>query len=321
MATSALILPLAPQATIVITTRNRKDDLRCALVSAFAQSVPVEVIVTDDASDDGTREMVESEFPAAKVLRSDAPQGYIIQRNRAATAASTDFIFSIDDDAEFGSSDTVEKTLLEFSHPRIGAVAIPHVDTLTGRVVNPPAPADGKVWAVASYTGTAHALRRDLFLKLGGYREHLVHQGEEADYCIRLLASGHITRLGASALIQHHESPKRSFKRMDFYGRRNDVLFAWHNVPMPWLPCHLAGTTVNGLWSAVRAHHPLHMVRGILCGYVGCVLHWGLRSPVAAPVYRLHRRLKKCGPCTLESIEADLPRMAADMGAGAPVES
>lgn len=298
-----------PQATIVITTRNRKEDLRRALDSAFAQTLPVEVIVTDDASDDGTADMVAAEFPAARVLRSEVCVGLIAQRTLAARSATTNHIFSIDDDAEFGSTDTVERTLAEFGHPQVGAVAIPHVDTLTGRVVNAPAPADGVIRCVASYTGTAHALRRDVFLQLGGYREDMVHQGEEGDYCIRMLAAGFVTRLGGAPLIQHHESPRRSFERMDFFGRRNDVLFGWRYAPARWLWPHLLATTVNGLRIAFKTGRLRSHGRGMIEGWRQILCGKARREPVDAGVYALFRRLKKTGPLRIAEIESSLPSL------------
>jgi GT2 family glycosyltransferase len=284
------------------------------LRSAFAQTAAAEVIVTDDASSDGTSEMVRAEFPEARLLRSEVCIGLIAQRNRAAQAATTEFLFSIDDDAEFGSLDTVERTLAEFDHTSVGAVAIPHIDTPTSRVVNAPAPLDGQVWCVASFTGTAYAVRRDLFLKLGGYREHLVHQGEESDFCIRLLAAGFVVRLGAAAMIQHHESPRRSYERMDFYGRRNDVLFAWHNVPLLYLPMHMVATTVNGLRWAFKVRRVRRMASGLAHGYVDSLRFWGKRQPVSPKVYWLFRRLRKQGPVRLEEIESSLPRAKKEGG-------
>ena len=295
---------MMPRATIVITTKDRKDDLRKALRSAFSQTVPVEVIVTDDASSDGTSAMVSTEFPQAKLLRSEVCIGLIAQRNRAAKEAIGEFIFSIDDDAEFGSNDTIEGTLAEFDAPEVGAIAIPQFDTTPGKVVNAPALADGNVWCVASFVGTAYAVRKDLFLKLGGYREHWVHQGEESDYCLRMLAAGFVVRLGSAPMIQHHESPRRSYERMDFYGRRNDVLFAWHNVPSPYLPLHLAATTVHGLRWALKTRRISHMLRGLFAGYMDSFYHRSGRAPVSKMVYRLHRRLKKSGPITLSEIDS-----------------
>lgn len=296
-----------PAATIVITTRNRKEELRNALRSAFSQDVPVEVLVTDDASDDGTSGMVAEEYPSARILRSETCLGLIVQRNRAAAGAAGPIIFSLDDDAEFGSPGTVRQTIEEFTDGRIGAVAIPHLDTATGNVVNASAPDDGGIWCVAAYTGTAHAVKRDVFLKLGGYREELVHQGEESDFCTRMLAAGLVTRLGRAPVIQHHESPRRSFERMDFYGRRNDLLFAWRHTPAAWLAPHLAGATLHGLRDAVCTGRWRSQCRGIVEGWRMILQGGALREPVPMSVYRAFRRLRKRGPLPLPEILPLLP--------------
>src|SRR5579859_1637302 len=94
---------LSPSATVVITTKNRKLELRNAVGSALSQSARPQVIVMDDGSTDGTRQMVEREFPKARLEYSESSLGYIHQRNRAAKLATTEFLFSLDDDAVFSS--------------------------------------------------------------------------------------------------------------------------------------------------------------------------------------------------------------------------
>src|SRR5438034_4863248 len=113
-----------PLASIVITTKNRQEELLLAICSAFSQSIPVEVLVMDDGSTDGTAEMIRTRFPSVRLERSERSIGYVVQRNRAARLAIADIIFSIDDDATFTSPNTVAQTLTEFGHPRVGAVAI-----------------------------------------------------------------------------------------------------------------------------------------------------------------------------------------------------
>lgn len=296
--------------SIVITTRNRKDELQAAVHSALEQTPTSEVVVLDDGSTDGTSDMVRGEFPAAKLHSFSESQGYIKRRNQGAELASGDVIVSIDDDAVFSSPNVVTQTLKDFVHPRVGAVAIPYRERLKDNIIRQRAPGVGN-FVTASFVGTAYAVRRDLFLALGGFREGLVHQGEEADFCLQLLDAGYVVKMGTSDPIDHNESPRRSFARMDYYGRRNDVLFAWHNVPWPYFPGHLAGTTLNGFRFAFRCGRPVDQLRGIGAGYLEAMRQSGQRRPVSSAVYRLQRMLKKRGPGRLEDLEKDLPSIRA----------
>jgi glycosyltransferase involved in cell wall biosynthesis len=299
------------RASIVIATKDRKDDLRRAITSAIQQTEPIEILVLDDGSSDGTSDMIRSEFPQVRLDRKSNSVGCVVQRNRAALLCSGDIIFSIDDDAEFSTCYVVEQTLAGFCHPRVAAVAIPYIEPQKSRQEFQKAPDADDIWIAESFRGTAHALRRELFLELGGYREQIIHQGEEMDFCIRLLDKGFVVRLGFGDFIIHHEVPNRDWRRMDFYGRRNDILFAWRNVPMPYLPAHLIATTCNGINCAVRGEHPSVMLRGMLSGYSEILYDWRCREPVSQGSYQLHRLLKKRGTQLLGDIEHLLPEAAS----------
>lgn len=299
------------RATIVISTRNRVDELRAALASVVLQSVVCEVIVLDDASTDGTAEMVRAEFPQVRLECVDMAKGYIFQRNRGARLATGDVVFSLDDDAAFTTPDVVAQTLAGFDDERVGAVAIPYMDVNKDNVIRQRAPGREAVWVGDRFIGTAHAVRRDVFLEVGGYREFFVHQGEEGDFCLRMLGRSRVVRLGNSDPIHHFESPKRDMSRMDFYGRRNDILFTTLNVPMPWLVPHLIMTIFNGWFWACRARRFRHMCRGMLAGLADSVRSRHSRTAVPGSVYRLHRRLKKEGPLRLTEIESMLPPVPA----------
>lgn len=286
--------------TVLITTRNRKDELRRALKSAVGQTATAEVLVLDDGSTDGTAGMVRAEFPGVKLYRFEESKGLIVRRNEGARLAAGDIIFSIDDDAEFSTPHIVEQTLKEFDHPRVGAVAIPFIEPNKANQLLQRAPSADKIWATDSYIGTAHALRRDLFLKLDGYREHLVHQGEEGDYCIRMLDAGYFVRLGNADPIRHFESPKRDLQRMDFYGCRNSILFAWQNVPASRLPLHLAVTTFNCLRWTFAPGRFWTRVGGLATAFGNFAR--AKRSPVKMQTYYQWRNLRKSGPISLESV-------------------
>src|SRR5271170_7046039 len=90
-------------ATVIITTKNRKDDLRKAVASALTQDARPRVLVIDDGSTDGTSEMIRGEFPTVQLERAEQSRGLIVQRNRGAALAQTPLIVSIDDDAVFST--------------------------------------------------------------------------------------------------------------------------------------------------------------------------------------------------------------------------
>jgi glycosyltransferase involved in cell wall biosynthesis len=296
-------------ATVVITTKNRLEDLREAVASAVNQTAAPEVLIIDDGSTDDTAELIGRDYPGVRVHRESQSRGYIVQRNFAAHLASGRIIFSIDDDAIFTSPQVVEQTLREFDHVRVGAVAIPFVDVNRSPDVMQRAPDTNGIYAAYSYIGTAHAVRKDLFLGLGGYRELLIHQSEEEDYCARLLNAGYIVRCGTADPIHHFESPRRSWARMDYFGARNKVMYAWNNVPFPFFPMHLAVTT---FMTSIYARHParcLTRVRGVTAAYARCLTGQADRRPVAPSVYRLSRELKRRAAVPLHEIEPRLPGM------------
>lgn len=291
------------QATVVITTKNRKEDLIKSLVSAFNQTVPLKVLVIDDGSTDGTYELVRREFPQVQIHRSDTSLGLIVQRNRAARLVETPILISIDDDAVFSTPTVIEATLREFNHPCVGAVAIPVVDVNRSPAIHQKAPEPDGIYATYSFIGTAHALRRDVFLALDGYREILIHQSEEEDYSIRMLNAGWITRCGNANPIHHFESPRRSWTRMDYFGARNKILYAWHNVPFPAVALQLPGRTGKALVFSLRPGRMLTRLRGLLDGYFLCLTSRAKRQPVKLAVYRLSRELKRLGAVPLNEIE------------------
>lgn len=293
--------------SVVITTKNRLGELRKAVASAVMQTAQPQIVVIDDGSTDGTAEAVAREFPQAQLHHSETSLGYVVQRNRGAALAAAPIVFSIDDDAVFSSPFVIEQTLREFDHPRVGAVAIPFVDVNQSPEVHHRAPASEGIYARYCYIGTAHALRRGLFLQLSGYREGLVHQSEEEDYCLRLLEAGYITRCGTADPVHHFESPRRNYQRMDYYGARNKVLYAWSNVPAPQVAGHLAVTTVKTLLFSLRPDRFLTRLGGVIAACQLCLRGRAPRQPVSATTYRVSRLLKARGAVRLAEIEAFLP--------------
>ena len=293
-------------ATVVITTKNRKDDLRAALASCARQSVAVEMLVFDDGSTDGTSAMVAAEFPQATLHRVEQSLGIVEARNQAIALAAAPIAITIDDDCVFPSEEIVRQTVEDFEHPRVGAVAIPSIDVNCGAQISRELPDRQAVYVCHQFRGGANAMRRDVFLKLHGYRKFLYRQGEEQDYCLRLLDAGYVVRAGRAQPIHHFEKLARNWGAIAHYTSRNNVLYAWYNVPMPYFPGHLAATTLYSVRSGIRGGCGGAAARGILAGYAGIFHELTRRAPVRGSSYRLMRRLRSGSVLRLDAIEGEL---------------
>lgn len=300
---------MPPLATVVIATKDRREALRTALASAVAQEGEVEVLVLDDGSTDGTAEMVAADFPQARVARFETSAGLVVRRNEAARLATGEVLVSIDDDAVFTTPRVVAQTIADFDRPQIGAVAIPYVDVLRAPDEHQRAPDPDACWVTATFRGTAYAVRRELFLRLGGFREVIFQQGEEADFTLRLLDAGFAVRLGRADPIHHFESPQRDMARMARYGRRNEILLCATRYPAPWHVLAAAGYAVRGL----RHTDGLTLLRPTLAGVAdGVRTAWRRRAervPVARGTFALERRLRRQGAVRYDALASESPGM------------
>ena len=290
--------PRAPRlaASVVIPTCNRVEELRALLASLQRQTVPLEILVMDDAASDVTRDMVAKDFPAVRYFRLDSRRGPAYQRNRGIELATSDIVFPVDDDTVFPSPFTAEQTLREFDDSRVAAIGIPYVNVRQDSVVRQRSPRPGTLFVTDTFVGASHAVRRDIFLRVGGFREHLFYMGEESDYCIRVIDAGHVIAVGSADPIHHLESPRRRFDLVDYYASRNHVLFAWHNVPMPYLIPHLAATIFKAATWTFRPDRLRNRVTAICSALSLIATGRASRRPVTVKAYKLSRNLKKSGP-------------------------
>lgn len=272
--------------SIVITTKNRKVDLAKAISSALSQNVH-EVIVWDDGSTDGTADFVAQHFTSVQLVRSDVSVGLINARNQLAHKATGDLLFSIDDDAVFSEVGIVSEIAAQFVDDRIAAIAIPLINVNQSQKVLQKAQSAGATEPIRQFIGTAHALRKDVFLKVGGYPDYLGRQEEELHFAAELYRNGYQIVKGYSGSIHHFESATRSRPEEAYREARNLWLFAMRYTPLWALLPHLAGSAVNVMRH--RREFRSHVLRGLwdaLCYVYNCP-----RTPLTSRQYIDFRKL------------------------------
>jgi glycosyltransferase involved in cell wall biosynthesis len=301
-------------ATVLITTKDRKHVLASAIESVLAQSLPVELLVMDDGSSDGTAEMVRERFPQARLIRNEKPLGIIAARNTAAREISTDVMFTLDDDAAFSDSNVVAAVVEDMRHERVGAVAIPLVDHINDqqRLISPvPLDSDARRQAdflcVFNFYGGANALRRGLFLELGGYQGG-GRQGEEHTYCARLLAAGYVVRVASHGHIDHYPGAlDREKGTVVVHDMRNAMLFTWLYVPWPQIFVHMTGVVMSRTLRVLKRGQPGFAIQGFVRGCAAIWVGRRERRPLNHAMYRLMRDLITHRTLPLSRVEPHLP--------------
>ena len=201
-----------PTFSVVIAAKNAAESLRDALESALAQTLsPLEVIVVDNGSTDGTTAVLEHYSGRITYLRKRRG-GVAAARNAALEVAKGDFFAVLDAD------DTYAPTRLEALAEL--AVARPDLDILCTDVLleaaggvakrfteTTPFPVQDQRAAILERCFcAAPAMRRARLEAIGGYDESL-ETGEDWECLIRLLYSGASAGLVEEALYHYRIGP------------------------------------------------------------------------------------------------------------------
>src|ERR1043165_1957611 len=105
--------------SIIIVNWNTRDITRDCLrsIGEHVRGLSYEVIVVDNASSDGSAEMIRREFPDARLIANDTNLGFGRANNQAMRVARGDFFFLLNSDTVI-FDDAVQR-LINFiaSHP------------------------------------------------------------------------------------------------------------------------------------------------------------------------------------------------------------
>jgi GT2 family glycosyltransferase len=113
---------------IIVVSTNEAQWLPACLSSVFAHagSIDLDVVVADNESNDGTRELVEQDFPGARVV-SSLNRGFAHGNNRALMTCDARYVLFLNPDTEIleGTFQELVETL--DARPSVGLVGVKQV--------------------------------------------------------------------------------------------------------------------------------------------------------------------------------------------------
>ncbi len=182
-----------------------------------------EVIVYDDASTDGTAELLEQYHDKIRVMRGDGQGWYAINNNRMAEQAKGKWLCMLNNDTQLRPAWIGPMIALAQKHADAGVVGNTHVFPGWEIVNHAGVVFDHKQIPRNLYDGLHVDTRgvrqnrevqaamaacwitpRDLYQKLGGFDEQYITGCEDIDYCMRVRELGRKVYISALSVIVHH---------------------------------------------------------------------------------------------------------------------
>lgn len=254
-------------------------------IYAYPPGVPFEIVLVDNVSTDGAREMVRTEFPQVRLLENTARAGFGENHNRAMAACRGEYILLLNDDTLvhpgaldallaflegrpdillvgprlLNADGTLQKNCFKFPSPL--RLVWEHL-LLTAAFPDHPVFGDYRAWThdtvreVDFVTGAAMLVRRSVLTEVGGFDPLFFMYAEETDWQKRMRDKGWRIAFCPDAVITHlggqSSESMRSRKYCEFY--RSQIKFIRkHYGPMGALVQRLAsifGSIVRlSLWS------------------------------------------------------------------------
>ena len=306
--------------SIFVVSYNTRELTRRCLQSLLDARIAAshEIILVDNASADGSADMVARDFPSVRLVRSELNLGFGAGNNLARRHASGERLLLLNPDTRV-IGDAVDR-LLAFSraHPEAGITG--------GRTLNDDGslnpwscrgrPTPWGMWCQASGLTTAFRMHplfdpaslgrwqrdsvrevdvvvgcflmitRELWDALGGFDPAFFMYGEETDLCLRARARGFRPMITPDAQIVHHgaaSEPSETHKLVRLFGA-HVTLFRKH-----WsAPARRFGVAMLQLWALTR------WLGGVVLGALG-MAKARARGRVWREVWRLRGQWQRGG--------------------------
>jgi GT2 family glycosyltransferase len=205
-------VPFPSDVTVVVASRNRREEL---LASLPRHEAPV--VLVDNGSTDGTVDAVRDAHPEITVLPLDRNQG-ARARTLGVLEAGTEFVAFADDDSWWAPGDLARAVAIMRAHPRLALLnarilvgAAEALDPVCKEMAASPlgtAP-DLPGPSLLGFVACAAVVRAEAFRAANGFDPVVRFPGEEERLALDLATAGWGLAYVDEVTVHHHPSPRR----------------------------------------------------------------------------------------------------------------
>lgn len=197
-----------PLVTVNILSYNRKDELKNTLTKVFEQDYKnIEVIVVDNASSDGSVQMIRTEFPEVQIIPLKSNEG-ASGLNHGFQKSKGDYVLILDDDS-FPRNGALAESIRKFQiDAKIALVAFHIYNSALNFFEN----LSNKEGVYTEFIGCGAIIKTEILQKVGFYDELYFLYHNEIDLSIRIIEAGYKIEFLENFIVEHRYS---SLKRKD----------------------------------------------------------------------------------------------------------
>jgi hypothetical protein len=221
-----------PVITVNILSWNRRAELAFILSELMHSHYPkecLEIIVVDNASHDGSAEMVRRQFPGVKLIALSKNIG-IAGWNRGFAVARGEYIMVLDDDA-YPERDAFGKITRFFQeHPKTGIL---NCGVVKGWHKDGPVMPSEDATIIIGFWGGCSVIRAEIIKKVGGYDEQFFIGAHEFDFAVRALDQDWHISYAPEIKVFHKAGGAYYYDwRYIYYTTRNKLWVTWKYFPL-----------------------------------------------------------------------------------------
>ena len=248
-----------PLVSIIVLNWNGKEHLQECLISVLKTTYsPIEIIVADNGSTDGSVQLVRSCFATVIVLENGNNLGYAEGNNRGIEIAKGKYVVTLNNDVivepgwldkpiEFLEKDhrllavcgrqmnyydrSKIDSLFHYPGPELLFLQAGHGETME----------QNSMFAMPGYViainGGSGIYRKKMFVELGGFDRNYFFYNEETDLCMRAFLKGWSCLFVPQSVVYHKEgeSFKTSRGKNLYFHERNRIWFIYKFYPFSFI--------------------------------------------------------------------------------------
>lgn len=257
---------------LVILSYNRLDCLPRLFEELLLPASKLEVLVTfiDNNSNEELQTFLDNylNIPNIEIIINNENLGVSKGRNIGFKNSKREYVVYLDDDSIIELDDLKLVTEIFDSQPDAGILAFRIIHGLSGSSQNDHG---NELIMVGNFHGAGHAIRKDLFQKIGYLDENCFFGAEEIEFSMHALGAGYKTMYTPEILVRHfsfQRQGKDNFQRRINWARNYSmVLFRY----LPFFRAFLFSFRLLISYSISEKNHliiflPFAMIQGAIKG-------------------------------------------------------